>query len=322
MKKVSLAGILVLTFVVSYVFLFKQDDAGVASQSDSLEVSRSRKLFLGARKNISSTTTEKSPTIAADGCEVVTLQLEDVDFNIPVKDWVETLELSTFDKCQLPEFKTRIASIKTNCFDKLDEQACAQQAIFFRSLLRTKGVTEAEDQDLLADLIISEFANASPDFHKLEKYSEKLMNLDPNQAAYQKLWASSKVIASLTDKKSPTSLAEELSQRIDEKVWNDSEMQGLKMAVATGLIPDSVEEYARGYLSTKNDTRMHEVLGWALWRQNRYAEAVQELQRAIALNPADKWLKDQLTKVTSKDADLETYQARISLGINLQDLYN
>jgi tetratricopeptide (TPR) repeat protein len=320
MKKVSLAGILVLTFVVSYFVLSKQDEVVVITKP-KVAISNSRKLFLGARKKVDQASTKKL-TIVADGCEVVTLQLEDIDFNLPVTEWVERLDLNTFDKCQQPEFKDRIASIKTNCFNKLDEQSCAQQAIFFRSLLRTRGVTDADDQDLLADMVISEFADSTPDFHKLENYSEKLMNLDPNQASYQKLWASSKVIANLMDKKSPTALSETLAERIDENVWNSSDMQGLKMAVATGLKPDSVEEYARGFLSKKDDTRMHEVLGWSLWRQNRFAEAVQELERAIALNPTDKWLKEQLNKVTSKDANLETYQARISLGIDLQDLYN
>ena len=32
--------------------------------------------------------------------------------------------------------------------------------------------------------------------------------------------------------------------------------------------------------------------------------------------------KDQMVKVKSENANIETYQARISLGINLQDLYN
>jgi Flp pilus assembly protein TadD len=99
-------------------------------------------------------------------------------------------------------------------------------------------------------------------------------------------------------------------------------MQGLKMAVSTGLLPDNVVEYARGYLTKKSDPRMHEVLGWALWRQNRYSEAIHELQRAINLSPDDSWLKDQMGRVLSGDANTETYQARISLGINLQDLYN
>ena len=319
MKKVSLAGMLVLTFVVYYFVLSKQDEAVFISKPKA--ISNSRKLFLGTRKKISQASNKKI-TILADGCEVVTLQLEDIDFNVPVKEWMETLNLNTFEKCQRPEFKDRIASIKNNCFNKLDEQSCTQQAIFFRSLLRTRGVTDAEDQDLLADMVISEFADNTPDFHKLKNYSEKLMNLDPNQAVYQKLWASSKVISNLMDKKSASALSDELAERIDENVWNGSDMQGLKMAVATGLKPDSVEEYARGYLSKNDDTRMHEVLGWSLWRQNRFAEAVQELERAIALNPTDKWLKEQLGKVTSKDANLETYQARISLGIDLQDLYN
>ena len=316
MKLKSIAVLLILTLITSYWLSFKHDDVSVATKASS------RNLFLGARKKPLPKLSAEKVIKAPDSCEVVNLQLANIDFNIPVKEWVETLNLSDFEKCTGPEFKDRIVSIKLNCFQKLDKNTCTQQAVFLRALLRVQGVTEAEDQDLLADLVISEFAGNAPDFHKLERYSEKLLNIDPNQGSYQKLWASSKVIARLEDSKSPSDLAEELAERVDEKVWNDSEMQGLKMAVSTGLLPDNVEAYARGYLTKKSDPRMHEVLGWALWRQDRYSEAVQELQRAIDHSPNDKWLKDQMVKVKSGNANIETYQARISLGINLQDLYN
>ncbi|MBA2403910.1 MAG: tetratricopeptide repeat protein [Bdellovibrionales bacterium] len=322
MKKVSLLGLLVLTIIFSFFVLSKQNEAVIVSNPQKINLSSTRKLFLGARKKATAIEASTQTATVSDGCEEVTSQLELVDFNIPADEWLETLQLSVMEKCALPEFKQRIASIKAACFDSLDEAICTQQALFLRSLLRTRGITETEDQDLLADMVISEFADSTPDFHKLETISEKLMNINPDQASYQKLWASSKIISTMYDNKSPAALAEELAEKIDDHVWNDTEMQGLKMAVATGLTPDNVEGYARGFLSQKKDPRMHEVLGWALWRQNRTAEAVQELKRAIALSPDDPWLKDQLGKVLSTDADKESYQARISLGINLQDLYN
>jgi tetratricopeptide (TPR) repeat protein len=312
----SIAVILVLTVITFFWVSSKDDEVFIAPRTSS------RKLFLGPRKKSLTSLTVGQPLKNPDSCEVVNLQLGNIDFNIPVIDWVERLTLSDLEKCARSEFKDRVVSIKINCFEKLDEQICTQQAVFLRAILRVRGVTDAEDQDLLADLVISEFAGNTPDFHKLEKYSEKLMSIDPNQASYQKLWVSSKVISRMEDSKSPTDLADELAERVDGEVWNDPEMQGLKMAVSTGLLPDNVEEYARGYLTKKSDPRMHEVLGWALWRQNRYAEAVHELQKAIDLSPNDKWLKNQMDKVSSGDANTETYQARISLGINLQDLYN
>ena len=307
---------LVLVVAVTFGLLSGQNEIVVQSKSST------RKLFLGTRKKLVRTPVVKYEKIVTNECEAATSQLEGIDFNLPTAEWVERLDVQDFDNCKLPEFKDRIASIKANCFEKIDEQTCNQQAIFFRSLLRTRGVTEAEDQDLLADLVISEFADNTPDFHKLETYSEKLMNLDPNQAAYQKLWASSKVVASMDDLKSPSDLAEELAGRVDESIWNDSEMQSLKMAVATDLNPNNVEDYARGYLTKRADPRMHEALGWALWQQNRKAEAIGELRKAITLAPTDKWLKVQLAKAISKSANRDTYQARISLGVNLQDLYN
>ena len=99
-------------------------------------------------------------------------------------------------------------------------------------------------------------------------------------------------------------------------------MQGLKLAVETGLEPGNVEQFAREVLNQNESSKMQEILGWSLWRQSRYEEAEAALKRAIELNPNDPWLKEQLEKIHSENAGDESYQARISLGFNLEDLYN
>lgn len=311
-----------IVLVAAAAFFLWPEKTEVQKPPQIIKISSSRKLFLGARSK--SKHPQSSPVALSgnpDGCEAATSQLEDVDFNAPVGEWVERLDATAFGHCQLPEFSEKFAAIRTHCFEKFSEFDCTQDAIFLRALLRTRGVQEGSDRELLADLILREFANSNPDFKKLKTHAEKMLELDPDEASMQKLWASAKVVDRLSSGKSAMEVAEEISERVNEKLWDDPEMQGVKLAMATGLEPQNVEVYARGFLSQKSDPRMHEVLGWALWKQSKRPEAIAQLEKAIALNPKDQWLKDQLKAVNSGTATEESYQARISLGINLQDLY-
>lgn len=281
----------------------------------------SRKLFLGSRK----TTPPQTVFIKSDsleGCEELTLQLAEVDLTVPVRDWVEAFEKKALVGCDLPEFADEVRLLREHCFEKLTDESCTQQAIFLRAGLRTRGLTDAEDREMLADLILREFKGKSgPDFARLKKFSNKLLELDPSQPAIQKLWVTSAVVDKLMSGKSPTEAAKDISDRLDEKIWLEPEMQGIRLAVATGMKPQGVEDYARGYLSKKEDPLMHEMLGWALWKQNRQAEAIEQLEQAIALSPKDPWLQNQLKVLKEKGSNPDSYQTRISLGINLGDLY-
>ena len=320
MKKVFLLGLLIVSLFAGYFFLFNQK-APVSNIEPKKSKLSSRKLFLGARKN-KITTKILTTTSTLDGCEGLTNNLEDLDFNIPIKEWILNLDLKLFAKCQKPELQKRLADLQTNCFEKLEETKCFSDALFLRAILRTRMVEDGEDRELLADLILKEFADMNPDFEKLKKLSEKMMVLEPDQIAYQKLWASSQVISKLSKNKSAMDVADLVNERVNPELWNDPSMDGIKLAMATGLEPNSVEAYARGFLSQKGNAVMHEVLGWALWKQERHAEAIEQLQKAIAMNPQDPWLKDQLKKVNSKNANSDSYQARITLGIDVRDLYN
>lgn len=321
MKKVFLLGLLIISLAAGYFFLYQApkpvSDPIVQKKSQT----SSRKLFLGARKK-SPKKIQGTASDISDGCEELTNNLETIDFNAPVTEWVLNFDQAAFSKCQLPVFKERLALIQKYCFHEFLESECSTHAVFLRAQLRTRGVEDGEDQELLADLILNEFAGNKPDFKKLTKISEKLMVLDPDQKAYQKLWASSKVVNKLMDGKSAMDAALDVNERVSPDLWNDPAMNGIKMAMATGLEPGNVEGYARGYLSQKSDAVMHEVLGWALWKQNRKDEAISELERAIAMKPKDPWLKEQLKKVKAKGANANSYEARITLGVDLNDLYN
>lgn len=321
MRKVLLLGLLIASCVAGYFYFF-QDSVPVSTPAITKKShSSSRKLFLGARTK----KLPKSNSAASDiqdGCEDLTRNLESMDFNAPVDEWVLNFDKVALKNCQLPLLTERLEMIQKHCFEELDEGLCAMDAVFLRAQLRTRNVEDAEDQELIADLIINEFAHNKPDFDKLNKLSEKMMVLDPDQKAYQKLWASSKVISKLFKGKSPMDVAEEINGRVNPELWNDPALNGIKMAMMTGLEPSNVEDYARGYLTQKPDAVMHEVLGWSLWKQNRRAEAIDQLQQAIKMNPKDTWLKDQLKKVRGKGANAESYQTRIMLGLDMRDLYN
>ena len=318
MKKGIVLGLGIL-LGLGFYFYPRQPLAKVAVVPKQ-SIPSSRKLFLGARKNpVIQKATDPSQS---DGCENLTFQLAEVDLSIPVKDWVDAFDETAFNGCALPEFAEQVKQLREHCFKKLNQGSCVQDAIFLRAGLRTRGLTDGEDRELLADLILREFkGQPGPDFARLKKFSNKLLELDPNQPAIQKLWATATVVDKLIAGKDPTEIAKAITDRLDAKIWNEPEMQGIRLAVATGLKPEGVEEYARGYLSKQNDPLMHEMLGWALWKQDRQGEAIEQLRAAIALSPKDPWLQNQLKVLSSKDANPESYQTRISLGINLGDLY-
>lgn len=323
MKKLALLGLVILGGVGGYLFWSQSSPIESASQTKITKKSpsSSRKVFLGARKN-KVTRNPKLSDQKLDGCEELTSHLESLDFNVPVTEWVEGFDLKAFSKCQLPDFKQRLGQLQKDCFDEYQETQCATHAIFLRASLRTRGLNDGEDLEILADLVIREFADNKPDFKKLRKLSDKLLLIDPDQKSYQKLWASSEVVAKLYEGKSAMEVAELVNSRVSPELWNDPTLSGVKLAMATGLEPLNVESFARGYLAEKSDSSMHEVLGWSLWKQNRRDEAIAELNKAIAMSPKDQWLKDQLKKIRSRNADSESYQARIQLGVNLGDLYN
>lgn len=323
MKKLALLGLLILGGVAGYLLWSQSSQTESVAQNKitSKSPSSSRKVFLGARKNKISKS-QMSSDQKLDGCEDLTSHLESLDFNAPVTEWVEGFDRKAFGKCQLPSFKERMSQLQKDCFDEYQEAQCATHAIFLRASLRTRGLDDGEDLEILADLVIREFADNKPDFKKLRKLSDKLLLIDPDQKSYQKLWASSEVVAKLYEGKSAMEVADLVNDRVSPDLWNDPTLSGVKLAMATGLEPLNVESFARGYLAEKSDSSMHEVLGWSLWKQNRKNEAIAELNKAIAMSPKDQWLKDQLKKVQSRNADSESYQARIQLGVNLGDLYN
>lgn len=316
MKKLSLI-LGILLFSASVYYLARPENTSfplVGRKSHN----KARGLFLGARTNAP---VAKSQTTPHAGCSKLTTQLDILDFTRPSSEWRESIELSDLDLCEEADFQDKISEIRTFCFDQFSDEECLRSAVFLRALLRTKNLKDANDQEQLADLILREFANLEPDFKQLEHYAEKLLNLDASNPAYQKLWAASSIITALNTSSLSSEHRETIQSRTDDSVWEDPEMEGLGLALETGLDPKNVESFTRDLLANSSNPKMHEILGWSLWRQSKYSEAIAELRKAVELNPEDQFLQIQLKRITQEDVSEDAYQARISLGFNIEDLY-
>lgn len=282
------------------------------------QVTKTQEIFLGARTNKAPV---KDSLKIESACDELARSLDATDFNLPFDEWIEDIEPGQLESCNDKEVSSRLSSMRKVCFEEINDQACVMEGIFLRSLLRTRGVEDSEDRLQLADLVLREFAMGNPDFGKLMNFSDKLMDLNPDQLAFHKLWAMSKVIHALEQKVSPAEYAQEIENRVDPRIWEDQETIGLDLALKSGFEPSSVEEIAREMLSQKDDPRVHEILGWSLWKQNRRAEAIDQLKVALKMNPQDAWLKEQYKKVMAKEAGENDFQARFSLGFDLRDLF-
>lgn len=311
MKRIILVISMILFSILAYQYFKSSPDTAQIS-NPPLEKPSSKKLFLGKRK--------QSPLILVTGpkitdrCLELTQELEKIDFNLDVKDWVNEIDFSLLDQCPNGDLKNKFTEIKESCLGKVKE-VCPMHLVMLRSFLRTQGINDAEDRDMLVDLILSEFYKPEPDFRKMNSFAEKMMGLEPEHEMFQKIWASSKLIGGLQDKFSFNHYAEDILSTVDESIWTDPQMEVIHMALETNLEPLAVENFAR---QTKND----EVLGWSLWKQGRNTEALAALDRAIAKNPKDEYLKDQRKRLMKNPKDPMAYQGRFSLGFNTQDIFN
>src|SRR5690606_28890288 len=128
------------------------------------------------------------------------------------------------DKCPNESLKSKFTEIKESCLGEVKE-ICAAHLVMLRSSLRTQGIHDAEDRDMLVDLILSEFSKTEPDFKKMNSFAEKMMGLEPEHEMFQKIWASSKLIGGLQDKFSFNHYAENILSTVDESIWTDPQME-------------------------------------------------------------------------------------------------
>lgn len=287
------------------------------NRSTSVEVSvkeksSNKKLFLGKR---SKKTVQKT---VSDPCEDLKSRLEEIDLNEAPRD----LNKDLFVGCNDKSLEERKKLVLESCFPKIKEE-CTSHLMFLRSIIRTQGITDSEDKEILADLILLEFSKVTPDFKKLEKLVKKLLRDDPKNPAYQRIWAMSKMIGSGDPRNQREGLREDIFSQIDPEVLNAPDMDGLRIFLETGLDPAKVEELSRSTLSADPHRQgSREILGWALWQQGRREEALSELGIAVARNPQDEWLRKMYQNLQRPGAKKEDYMGRLSLGVKLEDILN
>ncbi len=312
--------LLLLLPVVLYFFGIRKEEIEIAS-SPALETlptkPKSNKLFLSKRE------TPMAVKIKSDFCSHVSSQLDNIDFNQDVKDWLSLLKKEDFQGCDDPELKERVSLIINNCFaKKLTKDDCFTNLIMFRSIMRARNIKDPSTRSELADLIMAEFSKKEPDFKKLKDFSGELLKSDPNDKPVQKVWAMSAVINGDPKKLSPE-LIDEIYKTIDpEEMMNDPELRSLDVILKTKLKPDNVESYTRDNLKNNpKDISSREMLGWSLWQQGRRDEAIAEVDAILAIKK-EPYLVALRKKLTDPSATKDSYPGRMSLGIRLEDLWN
>lgn len=309
MKKFFGIFILALTLVGAFYFWPTEKKVEDNPKKETKVVSENRKLFLGKRKHIS-----KKSEITTSNCQQLLTELNDLDFNQMDVD----LASLSLDSCSESE---KINQLKAKCSGK-EKHTCQAELMMFRAYLRTKGVEFSEDKEMIADLILTEFQKKTPDFKKLEKLVGELLNQNPENQTYQKLWAMNKLLANIEQKPIPKNLKEDIYSRLDPELLDDPELTSYRMFLETGLDPIKAEGFARDYLKRNpNRADIHETLGWSLWHQNKRAEAIAQVERAIALNPKDPWLDSLYSRIKSPEAGRESYEGRMNMGIRFEDIY-
>lgn len=292
-------------------FYFWPSENAVVTKETTHEkvVSPNRKLFRGKRKNLSN---DKKPEVQT--CDVLLTQLNDLDLSGE--------ELNDFDKLNFDGCDAETVKLAKEVCSETKFEKCLTQIVFLRAKLRTRGIETSEDPEMVADLIITEFNKTPPNFNKLEKLVGELLEQNPENKNFQKLWAMNKFLANIDKKPLPANLKESIYERVDPEVLDDPEFMSYRMFLETGLDPSRAEEFSRSLVEQfPNRADAHEVLGWSLWQQNRRAEAITELERAIRLAPHDEWLRRTYKNVKDPKADRGAYQGRMSIGVKLEDLY-
>ncbi|HXH30019.1 MAG TPA: tetratricopeptide repeat protein [Bacteriovoracaceae bacterium] len=318
-KLLSIGAVIAIGSIVYFTYPPKKITA--QKQEERRTQSSSRKIFLGPRKNVAKKS--KVPDLKIDGCDNLKNNLERIDFNLDTTDWLAQLDADHLANCKNEKFSARIASIKSKCLTGTPTEDCGIELVFLRSLIRTDGIVDGEDKETLADLILGQFTDKEPDFGKLEHYTSKLLDLDPSGRAVQKLWAMSKLLSNEELSQLPPNLKEEIQSRVDPDLLDDEQMLGLGLILENGVNPEKIEGALRQRLENlKPSSQLHEALGWSLWMQNRREEARAELSKALQLNPNDPFLKEMAQKITSPTADVNSYQGRLSLGVEVEELFN
>lgn len=310
MKKIIALLTVALIGATAFYFYPESTEPQISSNQTT---QTSKSLFLGKRPQLQLESADPSETKA---CLELASSLDDLNLEETV-DFPEEL-LST---CKEGEFAVKLEEVRSSCFEKKSKHSCQLSLLFLRSLIRTKNHEGVATEHSLADEIVGEFSKKNPDFKKIEKISSRLMTMNPS-FPIQKLWAMSKLL-SQDDLKITDNLSDEIYSRVDPQLLEDSDMQDLDLLLKTKMDPSLIEQHLRSALESRPDnSRAHENLGWALWKQGKRQEAIEALETAVRLSPGDDWLSTMLREVKSPGSDENAYKGRLQLGFNFEDLFS
>ncbi len=269
-------------------------------------------------------TTSATPIIETKSCSELGNVLNEIDFDDSLDKILDSISKEQVEGCKHEAFISRVSSIVEACFGPERLSHCNTELMFLRALMRAPFLEEPYNQAAIADLLMVEYSKASKerDQRKLADLTKRLLEKDPRNRKFQKLWAVVAYDSQVKLHKFPKKgLKKEIYETLDPAAWKKLELfrwhveSGNNQEKFQAIVRNSISHYP-GYAAS------HEALGWSLWQQNKREEALEQLMVASSLWNKTSYYPDLIKKLNSPDAKLEDFPAYVNIGVEWKDLYN
>jgi len=223
-----------------------------------------------------------------------------------------------------------------NLSEKISEE-CSSAVYMLRSgvtrlALQDKPLSEITDMAQLADLVFSEFAgifnkdDQTPDFARMRAISDRMMELNPNLFAAQKVSAISNLMEGFmapkgSDNSGSWDRAEQVITKALESHPNDETMQDAKIAADTkGFDPVLTRELSQKMTNDNPESdRGWYLMSYAEWKQGDHGNSIINLKKAIALAPDNEDYQKTLSEISKSNANQDSFKGAFKVGISNGD---
>ena len=234
------------------------------------------------------------------------------------------------------EFLKKCKPADQNLSEKISEECGSAifllRAAVTRLALKDKSISEITDMSQLTDLVFSELSGAfngsqAPDFLKMKAVSERMLALDPDLYAAQKINVMANLMEGfMSPKGSPESAAAWVNTEASLKKAlatnpTDETLQDAQIAMQTkGLDPVLTKELSQTMTEQNpNDDRAWYLLAFAEWKQGNHPGSIANLNHAISLAPQNQDYQNTLEAVSKPGANAEAFQGTLRIGISNED---
>ena len=223
-----------------------------------------------------------------------------------------------------------------NLSEKISEE-CGSAVFMIRAAvtrlaLQDKPLKEITDMAQLADLVFSEFAgifnksDQTPDFARMRDISDRMMELNPNLFAAQKVSAISNLMEGfMAEKGSDNSASWDRAEKVIAKALeshpDDETIQDAKIAADTkGFDPALTQELSQKMTNEdpENDRGWY-LMSYAEWKQGDHGNSIINLKHAIALAPDNDDYQNILHEISKPHANADSFKGAFKVGISNGD---